>query len=166
MGLQGMINSLVKDCDKDVWEMDPRPVEKITKKLDANHPLEIARAITYLERANAAPEEELAIRDWSEKKLKTVTKAIPVVGITGTGGSGKSSLCDELIRRFLNDNENSRVGVISVDPTRKRTGGALFGDRIRMNAAVGNRVYMRSLATQARHGNYKMFPTRSSFSKR
>ena len=148
MGLQGMINWLVKDCDYDIWEMDPRPVENVAGELDVDHPLDIARAITWLERAADAPEESLRIRDAVEKKLKQIPKGPPVIGITGTGGSGKSSLCDEIVRRFLNDNEQARVGIISIDPTRKRTGGALLGDRIRMNAAVGKRVYMRSLATR------------------
>ena len=73
---------------------------------------------------------------------------IPVVGVTGTGGAGKSSLTDELLRRFLLDQPDRRIAVLSVDPTRKRTGGALLGDRIRMNALVPDRVYMRSLATR------------------
>lgn len=148
MGLQGMINSLVKECDKNIWEMDPRPVEKIIAHLDPDHPLEIARAITFIERATETPKESLLIKAAVSKRLEN-SGAVPVIGVTGTGGSGKSSLCDELVRRFLNDNPDARVGIISIDPTRKKTGGALLGDRIRMNAAVGHRVYMRSLATRS-----------------
>jgi methylmalonyl-CoA mutase len=73
---------------------------------------------------------------------------MPVLGITGTGGSGKSSLVDELVRRFLVDFEDKKIAVISVDPSKRKTGGALLGDRIRMNAIFNDRVYMRSLATR------------------
>ena len=73
----------------------------------------------------------------------------PVLGITGTGGAGKSSLIDELIRRFLNDFDNIKIGVIiCVDPSKRKSGGALLGDRIRMNSASDSRIYMRSLATR------------------
>ena len=148
MGLQGMINRLVEDCDRDIWDLDPRPVEKVIDGLDPDHPIHIARAITWLERADDAPEEASKIRETAQRRLISSEKIVPVIGITGTGGSGKSSLCDEMVRRFLNDNPAARIGIISIDPTRKRTGGALLGDRIRMNAAVGKRVYMRSLATR------------------
>ncbi len=148
MGLQGMINHLVEECDKNVWEMDDRPVEIVVSRLDPDHPMEIARAVTYLERAKDAPKEAEKVKSAINKLLKSTKKYVPVIGITGTGGSGKSSLCDELVRRFLNDDKDRRVCFISIDPSRKRTGGALLGDRIRMNAAVGDRVYMRSLATR------------------
>ena len=148
MGLQGMINMLVEESDRNIWDMDSRTVDDVVKNLDTNHPVEVARAVTYLERASDAPEEAEKIRHACAEKLKNLDKEIPVLGVTGTGGSGKSSLADELIRRFLADNPETKVGVISIDPTRKRTGGALLGDRIRMNAAVGDRVYMRSLATR------------------
>ncbi len=148
MGLQGMINYIVETCDRPIWEIDDRPIDKIIANLDTSHPIDIARAITYLEQSEEAGDEAEKIRDAVDEKLKANRRIVPVLGVTGTGGSGKSSLCDELVRRFLNDNPDSRVGIISIDPTRKRTGGALLGDRIRMNAAVGERVYMRSLATR------------------
>src|SRR5206468_6974558 len=72
----------------------------------------------------------------------------PVLGITGTGGAGKSSLVDELVRRFLLDFPDKKIGIISVDPSKRKTGGALLGDRIRMNSIRNPRVYMRSLATR------------------
>src|SRR5690606_31012963 len=77
-----------------------------------------------------------------------VANAVPVLGITGTGGAGKSSLVDELVRRFLLDFKDKTIAIISVDPSKKKTGGALLGDRIRMNAIKNPRVYMRSLATR------------------
>ena len=89
----------------------------------------------------------------SEKELNAIKKLAdqsktPVLGITGTGGAGKSSLVDELVRRFLIDFSDKRLAIISVDPSKRKTGGALLGDRIRMNAIKNNRVYMRSLATR------------------
>ncbi|HDS29829.1 MAG TPA: methylmalonyl-CoA mutase [Firmicutes bacterium] len=148
LGLQGMINTLVQECDKNIWDMDNRPVDEIVKNLTPDHPLHIARTITFLERADSAPKQAEKVRESVNAVLEKRIKTIPVIGITGTGGSGKSSLCDEIVRRFLNDDVDRRVGIISIDPSRKRTGGALLGDRIRMNAAVGDRVYMRSLATR------------------
>jgi len=148
MGLQGMINLLVEACDIPIWEVDKRTVDDVCKILDPKHPINVARAITFVEQADEVPESAEKIREFVNKKTKSLPKAVPVLGVTGTGGSGKSSLCDEIVRRFLNDNAEARIGIISIDPTRKRTGGALLGDRIRMNAAVGERVYMRSLATR------------------
>ncbi len=148
MGLQGMINFLVEQCDYNIWEHDSRTIEDVLKNLDTKHPIDIARAITYIERASDAQDEADLVRKYVDEKLAGNMARTPVLGVTGTGGSGKSSLCDELVRRFLNDNPESCIGIISIDPTRKRTGGALLGDRIRMNAAVGEHVYMRSLATR------------------
>src|SRR5690606_38930976 len=81
-------------------------------------------------------------------RLEKYKKKAPVLGITGTGGAGKSSLTDELIRRFINEIPDKKVAVLSIDPTKQKTGGALLGDRIRMNAIFSDRVYMRSLATR------------------
>ncbi len=82
-------------------------------------------------------------------EIRQKTKKLPVLGVTGTGGAGKSSLVDELVRRFLNEFPDKKLAIISVDPTKKRTGGALLGDRIRMNSINNPRVYMRSMATRA-----------------
>lgn len=136
LGLQGMINDVVKKSDF------PLSFQKsdLTNNLKINDYHVLARLITTAENHPALIKDHL-------KKTKEIPK-IPVVGITGTGGAGKSSLVDELVRRFLHDFSNKKIAIISVDPTRKRSGGALLGDRIRMNAINNNRVYMRSLATR------------------
>lgn len=90
------------------------------------------------------------------EQVKSLAKEIPVVGITGTGGAGKSSLTDELIRRFINEFPGKRVAILSVDPTKQKTGGALLGDRIRMNAIFSPNVYMRSLATRQSKMNFRL----------
>ena len=139
MGLQGMINNLVQQCDFPVGENIADAIKKIAIK---NIP-SIARAISAAENF---PEENKIILNEIRELAKT--KSIPVLGITGTGGSGKSSLVDELVRRFLVDFGDKQIAVVSVDPSKRKTGGALLGDRIRMNSIKSNRVYMRSLATR------------------
>ncbi|HXA02359.1 MAG TPA: cobalamin-dependent protein, partial [Cytophagaceae bacterium] len=139
MGLQGMINDLLEKADYPIVNKTITDPEILINKNDR----ETGKAITFLE--NNSPGSE-AYR----KKLKTFIKdkAVPVLGITGTGGAGKSSLADELIRRFLADFPEKTLAIISVDPTKKKTGGALLGDRIRMNSINTPWVYMRSLATR------------------
>ncbi|MDE0470848.1 MAG: methylmalonyl-CoA mutase family protein [Ekhidna sp.] len=137
MGLQGMINDLVKQSDFAVGKNLNGQVEHISTK---NHST-VARVISAAENYPDEHQEEIA----SLKKKKVNT---PVLGITGTGGAGKSSLVDELVRRFLIDFNEKRIAIISVDPSRRKTGGSLLGDRIRMNAICNDRVYMRSLATR------------------
>ncbi len=139
MGLQGMINEVLKRCDF------PTPVdlEKDVENLHGGDRKAIARLISYVE--NTATEEE---KEALRAKLR-LNKKIPVLGITGTGGAGKSSLTDELVRRFLNEVPDKKIAILSIDPTKRKTGGALLGDRIRMNAIFNNRVYMRSLATRS-----------------
>ena len=139
LGLQGMINNLVQQCDFPVGENIADAIKKIAIK---NIP-SIARAISAAENF---PEENKIILN--EIRALAKTKSIPVLGITGTGGSGKSSLVDELVRRFLVDFGDKQIAVVSVDPSKRKTGGALLGDRIRMNSIKSNRVYMRSLATR------------------
>ncbi len=144
MGLQGIINHLVQSIDH------PPRLEPSDLELEGLTPREkrrVARLITAMELAKEGADGRLAaLREELERRLAAGEKA-PVVGITGTGGAGKSSLTDELLLRFLHDIEDSTVGILSVDPSRRRTGGALLGDRIRMNA-LGPRAYMRSLATR------------------
>lgn len=139
MGLQGMINDLVKRCDFITGEKKIKVLEKIVPK---NH-LEIGKLISSAENFGESNSEIL-----NEIKTKVEKFNIPVLGITGTGGAGKSSLVDELVRRFLHDFKNKNLAIISVDPSKRKTGGALLGDRIRMNSINNSRVYMRSLATR------------------
>lgn len=139
MGLQGMINDLVKRSDYPLGDVLTDEVER----LDTRDPLAIARLISAAE--NFA---EKAAPAFEKVREKADQSNVPVLGITGTGGAGKSSIVDEIVRRFLMDFPDKTLGIISVDPSKRKTGGALLGDRIRMNAINNPRVYMRSLATR------------------
>nr|WP_299384548.1 methylmalonyl-CoA mutase family protein [Allomuricauda sp.] len=141
MGLQGMINDLVERCDVPVPDLKIPSGQRMDGLLQHKDVNTLARLISLAE--NRHDEFEL-----HQANFKTSKNKIPVLGITGTGGAGKSSLVDELVRRFLNDFDDKHIGIISVDPSKRKTGGALLGDRIRMNAINDNRVYMRSLATR------------------
>ena len=139
MGLQGMINDLVeksdyptgKDIGVSVEDIQNRDINAIARLISAaeNYPESVQNIISQLE------------------KVKNEQRS-PVLGITGTGGSGKSSLVDEIVRRFLTEFPDKTIAIISVDPSKRKTGGALLGDRIRMNSINNDRVYMRSLATR------------------
>ncbi|MSP85244.1 MAG: methylmalonyl-CoA mutase [Flavobacteriaceae bacterium] len=139
MGLQGMINDLVQKSDYAIGDILNGEINHLEEK----NPKAIARIISAAENF---PEIAKPILEKIQQKNKT--SKTPVLGITGTGGSGKSSLVDELVRRFLIDFPKKTIGLISVDPSKRKTGGALLGDRIRMNAINNPRVYMRSLATR------------------
>ena len=137
MGLQGMINDLLENCDFPLGQN----VNGEIKELSSKNPSAIARCITAIENY---PDEN---HEWL-KDLDNQKSTVPILGITGTGGAGKSSLVDELVRRFLIEYPEKSIAIVSVDPSKRKTGGALLGDRIRMNAINNNRVYMRSLATR------------------
>lgn len=146
MGLAGMIGEMVMLCDKDITGYAPGSVEAIEGH-DEMAWRALAQLITALEENKADDAIVQAVR------AQAATKTIPVLGITGTGGAGKSSLTDELIRRLrLDQGDQLRIALISIDPSRRKSGGALLGDRIRMNAinpwSQGQRVFMRSLATR------------------
>jgi len=138
LGLAGMINELIRDCDVDL-AASPAPAEAVL----AGERRALARTITCLQ------EGRLPDADRAALAAAAASRQVPVLGITGTGGSGKSSLTDELVRRLRTDQQDKlRVAVLAVDPTRRRGGGALLGDRIRMNALGGEHVFFRSLATR------------------
>src|SRR5438067_6816752 len=143
LGLQGMINEIVAAADVDLAHSLPTSLAALT---DANvyaRTRALARLITGLE-SGAAPQ---SLRD--ELHTAAAKLKVPVLGVTGTGGAGKSSLTDELVRRFRLDQDNRlRIAIISIDPSRRKSGGALLGDRIRMNAIEHPHIYMRSLATR------------------
>lgn len=142
LGLVGMINSMIRACDVDPWSLGAVEADAVV----SGDRFSLARAISGAE-SGQLPDDMMA-------RLKEVAagRTVPVLGITGTGGSGKSSLTDELVRRFrVDQSDKLRVAVIAVDPTRRRGGGALLGDRIRMNSLDGDRAFFRSLATRGAH---------------
>ena len=142
LGLAAMVNQMIADCDADLWDQRPADLDAVLTGDRAA----LARAISGAETGHLDAESRATIR------AAASTRQVPVLGITGTGGSGKSSLTDELVRRFRADQQDKlRIGVIAVDPSRRKGGGALLGDRIRMNALDGDRTYFRSLATRGRH---------------
>jgi methylmalonyl-CoA mutase len=138
MGLQGMINDMIRQCDEDLARYAPGDL----KAVRAGDHRSLARLITALEAGVVPRLREEIVRE-------AARLAVPTLGITGTGGAGKSSLTDELVQRFRVDQGDAlRIAVIAVDPSRRKSGGALLGDRIRMNAINSPRVFMRSLATR------------------
>ena len=142
MGLQGMINDMLARCDEDLSQRAPRDLAG----LKAGDRRSLARLLTALENGTADP----LLRAQVLKEAAAL--AVPTLGVTGTGGSGKSSLTDELVRRFrLDQRDRLGIAVLAVDPSRRKSGGALLGDRIRMNAIGGGRIFMRSLATRGAH---------------
>src|SRR5690606_28670252 len=143
LGLPGMINTMIRECDVDLAATPPQSFDG----LFTGEPATLARTLTLAEAGRLPADLDLTPR-----------RPVPVLGITGTGGSGKSSLTDELVRRFRLDQEDKlRIAVLAVDPTRRRGGGALLGDRIRMNSLTGDQVFFRSMATR---GTASLLPER------
>jgi len=146
LGLEGMIRWLVDDCAR-----HPRPgAEGALARLGVGDPLAVARLISQLEEEGepASPASERLRRELDARRTRP---RAPVVGFTGTGGSGKSSVVDEIVCRFRLDHPERSIGLLLVDPSRRRSGGALLGDRIRMNAIHGPGIFARSLATRRAH---------------
>ncbi len=141
MGLQGMIDDLLMKCDYATGNELSGEADRV-KDRDVKS---IARLISAAENYHDLTETQTALQAIVAQAAASTT---PVLGITGTGGAGKSSLVDEVVRRFLLDFKDKHIGIISVDPSKRKTGGALLGDRIRMNAIRSKRVYMRSMATR------------------
>jgi len=150
LGLVGMINNIIAECDTNLWEGRQATAESVL----SGERSAISRAITGAER------DQLTADTIEHVCAAAKASNAPVLGITGTGGSGKSSLTDELVRRFRTDQQDKlRIAVIAVDPTRRRGGGALLGDRIRMNSLDGDRIFFRSLATRGSHELPESLPT-------
>lgn len=139
MGLQGMINDLIEKSDFPVGKEVKIDPNTLKNKNNADLAKVISAAENYLDESKELFDEIHRLAENAK---------VPVLGITGTGGAGKSSLVDELVRRFLSDFDDKQIAVVSVDPSKRKTGGALLGDRIRMNSVSNERVYMRSLATR------------------
>jgi methylmalonyl-CoA mutase len=142
LGLQGMVDDMIRRADHPAGELEGIDAAAVTR----GDPRTLARVISAAENH---PEKYADF--FEELAERASSSSSPVVGVTGTGGSGKSSLVDEIVRRFLLDFEDRRIAVVAVDPTKRRSGGALLGDRIRMNAIPHPRAYMRSLATRQTH---------------
>ncbi|HYE78318.1 MAG TPA: methylmalonyl-CoA mutase family protein, partial [bacterium] len=150
LGLQGMINEILRECD---FSTIPISLNGELEELSPVTWPSLAKAITVAERVGGNGSSAVDIPEAARQALREIEEKArqvhaPVIGLTGTGGAGKSSVTDELVLRFTRDFPDLAICILSVDPTRKRTGGALLGDRIRMNALEGERVYMRSLATR------------------
>ncbi len=145
MGLEGMIEMVVRGCDFDILE---KQKEFKTKKNifpgDTIPSVELGVALTAIENGN----KDVSLSNFGLESFKAKSKEPLVLGITGTGGAGKSSLIDELAQRFLNAYPTKKIAVVCVDPSKRKTGGSLLGDRIRMNSLSRNRIYMRSVASR------------------
>ncbi len=146
LGLEGMVRTIVDEC---TGRPPLRPDDELAR-LAPDAPAAVARLVTWLE--EEGPRGGPAVeRLRAELARRRPERAAPVVGFTGTGGAGKSSVVDEVVRRFRFDHPDRTVGILLVDPSRRRTGGALLGDRIRMNAIHAPQVFVRSLATRQAH---------------
>ena len=150
LGLVGMVEDMLARCDFELGELEPDTDHLLSRLTDGDRRT-VARLISAAENFG-----EKYPDVFDEVRAKAQASHAPVLGFTGTGGSGKSSLVDEMVRRFLIDHDDKRVAVLSVDPSRRRSGGALLGDRIRMNSLPHPRAYMRSLAT--RESNLSVSP--------
>ncbi len=159
LGLEGMIKMIVEGCDYDLLQVRknsaaaaPSHKQRPARSVDLKNPMaadpipsqKLGLALTAIENGQAAGTPE----SWGLKDFARQGKKVPVLGITGTGGAGKSSLIDELTQRFLNTYPDKKIAVVCVDPSKRKTGGSLLGDRIRMNSLSRSRIYMRSLASR------------------
>ena len=146
MGLKGMIEDMVSYCRFDPAKLESTREQSVAQKAGNDKWAELARRITAIENNHFSE----ADRKRMLKSAENLERQVPILGITGTGGAGKSSLTDELIRRFrLDYDDELKIAIIAIDPTRRKTGGALLGDRIRMNAIESDKIFMRSIATRA-----------------
>jgi len=146
LGLVGMIDDMIERCSLGAYSDVTVAAAELSGENGRNN---LARLITAIERDELNPEQQSSLRE----QAQFLSNTVPVLGITGTGGAGKSSLTDELIRRFRQDSADElKIAVLAIDPTRRKTGGALLGDRIRMNAIYHPSIYMRSIGTRGATG--------------
>jgi methylmalonyl-CoA mutase len=151
LGLEGMIEMIVKGCDFNLAEAKAKVINHNVLnpfKEDSIPSFELGRALSYIENGLSEEEVNKLVKGSDLEKFKTQKGAPPILGITGTGGAGKSSLIDEMVQRFLNAYPNKNIAVVCVDPSKRKTGGSLLGDRIRMNSLSRSHVYMRSVASR------------------
>lgn len=151
LGLEGMIEMIVRGCDFDLAEAKTQVVSHPVAnpfKDDSIPSFDLGRALSYIENGLGEERVHQLMSNSSLEKFKVQKGTPAVLGITGTGGAGKSSLIDELVQRFLNAYPNKNIAVVCVDPSKRKTGGSLLGDRIRMNSLSRHHVYMRSVASR------------------
>ncbi len=152
LGLEGMIQMIIKECDFDVAEAEVKAiVHKVENPFvkDSIPSFDLGRALTFIENATAEEAVNKLAKGCALDNFRAEKGNFPpVLGITGTGGAGKSSLIDEIVQRFLNAYPHKNIGIVCVDPSKRKTGGSLLGDRIRMNSLSRHRVYMRSVASR------------------
>jgi len=150
LGLVGMIDDMIERCSLGTYSDVTVAAAELSSELPDNRGRNnLSRLITAIERDELSSEQQSALRE----QAQFLSATVPVLGITGTGGAGKSSLTDELIRRFRQDSADElKIAVLAIDPTRRKTGGALLGDRIRMNAIYHPSIYMRSIGTRGATG--------------
>jgi methylmalonyl-CoA mutase len=150
LGLVGMIDDMIERCSLGTYsDVTVAAAELFSELPDNRGRNNLSRLITAIERDELSSEQQSALRE----QAQFLSATVPVLGITGTGGAGKSSLTDELIRRFRQDSADElKIAVLAIDPTRRKTGGALLGDRIRMNAIYHPSIYMRSIGTRGATG--------------
>ncbi|MBC7371962.1 MAG: cobalamin B12-binding domain-containing protein, partial [Bdellovibrionaceae bacterium] len=151
LGLEGMIEMIVKGCDFDIAEAKAKVIQHNVEDPFKNDPIpsfELGRALSLIENGISLEKVNAGISGSALEKFKPKNGTPPVLGITGTGGAGKSSLIDEIVQRFLNAYPNKNIAVVCVDPSKRKTGGSLLGDRIRMNSLSRDHVFMRSVASR------------------
>ncbi|MGZ6449659.1 MAG: fused isobutyryl-CoA mutase/GTPase IcmF, partial [Pseudobdellovibrionaceae bacterium] len=155
LGLEGMIQMIVKGCDFNIADAKAKVIEHKIKhtvenpfKTDSIPSFELGRALTFIENGISEEEVNQRIQGSALELFKAGNGTPPVLGITGTGGAGKSSLIDEIVQRFLNAYPSKKIAIVCVDPSKRKTGGSLLGDRIRMNSLSRPHAYMRSVASR------------------